>query len=123
MKKNKKNNTFKFNGEKHTKTNTSKIALLFYEEHFYPLTDLSQLLSCQLTAHNGKVFTCFKCQAHYDEEKLNIHERYCNSEMVVILSEEGKNNIIRHVEPQFKFKPAICIYGDFETFPISYSPV
>ena len=67
---------------------------------------------------------CLKCQAHYDdEEKLKNHEKYCKSETVIILPEEGKNDIIKHIQPEFKLKPAICIYGDFETFPVSYSPV
>ena len=33
-----------FNGEKHAKTNAFKIALLYYEEHFYLITDLSRWL-------------------------------------------------------------------------------
>ena len=111
-----------YDGKEYANHNATNIYLLFYNDHYYLINDLSRLLSSQIRGYpGGKIYFCHKCQRTFkNEEKLNAHISVCN-DITLLQLPEPENNIIKDNKKEV-IPPCIAIYADFECLVLPTTP-
>ena len=103
-----------YDGKEHASKNATNIFLLYFNEHYYLITDMSRLLSSQIRGYTGKkMFFCHRCQRVFKtQEKHNIHILNCNETILLQLPDPSNNTI---VDKKKETVPPVCsVYADFE---------
>ena len=94
--------------------------LLYWDEHYAPITDISRLFN-DLTKHDNRVNMCLRCLGRfYTPESLEKHQRLCTREdfMSVVHVLPAPDTEQAHIKfRQFRntFRAPFVIYADFES--------
>ena len=111
-----------YDGKEHANKNAINIFLLFFNDHYYLISDMSRLLSSQIRGYSGKkTFFCHRCQRIFNtKEKLNIHILNCNDTTLLQLPDPSNNTI---VDKKKEIVPPVCsVYADFESLVLPCTP-
>ncbi|XP_030766283.1 uncharacterized protein LOC115890241 [Sitophilus oryzae] len=93
--------------------------------HYCYISDLSKLISKQLSKHNGRKYLCEGCLQYFDtEQKLQYHNSYdCDHVKINLPSKElvkdkygnvAYENILKYTNYQKQMEVPFVIYADFE---------
>ncbi|XP_030760313.1 uncharacterized protein LOC115885506 [Sitophilus oryzae] len=93
--------------------------------HYCYISDLSKLISKQLSKHNGRKYLCEGCLQYFDtEQKLQYHNSYdCDHVKINLPSKElvkdkygnvAYENILKFINYQKQMEVPFVIYADFE---------
>ncbi|XP_030762881.1 uncharacterized protein LOC115887564 [Sitophilus oryzae] len=93
--------------------------------HYCYISNLSKLISKQLSKHNGRKYLCEGCLQYFDtEQKLQYHNSYdCDHVRINLPSKElfkdkygnvAYENTLKYVNYQKQMKVPFIVYADFE---------
>ncbi|XP_075162933.1 uncharacterized protein LOC142235565 [Haematobia irritans] len=117
-------NVFGYEGEevvgpyyltKQEKANHVNLILLYNADkfHYILITNMSRLLSKQISDHNGEIYICNSCLQHFVQEiTLIAHKRNCGS--IVCSLPQGDKAMVTFKNFERQMKVPFVVYADFE---------
>ena len=83
--------------------------------HYCCITDLSRLVSNQITNHDGKLFFCRSCFSHYaNRGRLEEHKRLCNQRDAIRIKLPPPGTKVEFKNFSRAMRIPFVIYADFE---------
>ena len=85
-----------YDGKETANLDATNIFLLYFNEHYYLITDMSRLLSSQIRGYTGKrMYFCHRCQRVFKtKEKHDVHILNCNDSVLLQLPDSSNNTIV-----------------------------
>lgn len=90
--------------------------------HYCWISDLSRLISSQLSNHHGRSYICDRCLNYFTtHEKLSRHGKNCANECAIEMPTD-KNKWLRFKNYENKLRAPFVIYADTEAYLKPLSP-
>ena len=111
-----------YDGKENANKDATNIFLLYFNEHYYLITDMSRLLSSQIRGYTGKrMFFCHRCQRVFKKkEKHDIHILNCKDTVLLQLPDSSNNTIVD--KKKETVAPVCSVYADFECLVLPCTP-
>ena len=91
------------------------IDLLYYDNHYCVISNLSRLLSCQISKHDGAVLICRRCLNTFTTKNaLDNHSYYCKHHEPAKVLLDKKPIVFKNYNHSMRVP--FVFYADFESF-------
>ena len=93
------------------------------QSHYVLITNVSAMLTRQLSHHNGKKHFCFYCMHAFEsEDTLNRHSKLCQTHQPQHAKMPNKDdNVLRFTKTEYQLPCPFVIYCDFESLLVPTS--